>query len=252
MSSLVHAAQLTAFPVAAAAVGAGAAVWRRPTGTVMSAVQHFAAGVVIAALVGEILPDLRNENRWSWAIGGFVIGVGVVLALAAWGRRLDARSASSASKGSTGSGELLVVPVGMIAAVAIDLLIDGVLVGLGATLGSTQAIILTAALTIEILFLALSVQGELSDAGMSAWRAAATSAGLGLMTAVGAIGSAAALSGAGAGPIAAVLAFGAAALLYLAVEELLVEAHDEEESTVLTAMFFVGFVVIYGLAQLGA
>ena len=47
-----------------------------------------------------------------------------------------------------------------------------------------------------------------------------------------------------------VLAFGAAALLYLVVEELLVEAHEERESVWLGAMFFLGFILIYVLASM--
>lgn len=47
------------------------------------------------------------------------------------------------------------------------------------------------------------------------------------------------------------LAFGAAALLYLAVEELLVEAHEHAETTILGAMFFLGFLLIYVLGELG-
>lgn len=50
--------------------------------------------------------------------------------------------------------------------------------------------------------------------------------------------------------LAAVLAFGAAALLYLVTEELLVEAHEATETSVLTAMFFVGFLVIFILEGL--
>jgi zinc transporter ZupT len=37
---------------------------------------------------------------------------------------------------------------------------------------------------------------------------------------------------------------GGAALLYLVTEELLVEAHEEPETPLLTAMFFVGFVAL--------
>lgn len=252
MNTIAHAALLTTFPVAAAAAGAGAAALRSPGPRTMSAVQHFAAGVVVAALVGEVLPDLREEARWGWAVGGFLLGTAVVLALGAWGRMLDRpRRSAGTDAGAVATGAALVLPVGLIATVGIDLLIDGVLVGLGATLGTTQAIILTAALTIEILFLALSVQGELAEAGLSPWRAAGVSAGLGLITAVGALGSAVLLGGSGPGPIAATLAFGAAALLYLAVEELLVEAHEETETIWLSAMFFLGFAVIYGFAQLG-
>ena len=134
---------------------------------------------------------------------------------------------------------------------AIDLLIDGGLVGLGAQLGSTQALVLTIALTLEILFLTLSLAVELTGRGLSSRQAALTCSGLGLFTAVGAIASAALLSEVGPGVLAFVLAFGAAALLYLALEELLVEAHEQTETALLSAMFFTGFLAIYVLAELG-
>ena len=41
------------------------------------------------------------------------------------------------------------------------------------------------------------------------------------------------------------------ALLYLVVEELLVEAHEEKESVALGASYFAGFLVIYVLSALG-
>ena len=124
------------------------------------------------------------------------------------------------------------------------------LVGLGVTLGSTQGLILTIALTIEVLFLGLSLAAELTDTGVSKARAALVCTGLGLVTAIGAIGGAALLGGAGKPILAAVLAFGAAALLFLAVEELLVEAHEQAETTLTAAMFFAGFLIIYVLGEL--
>lgn len=50
--------------------------------------------------------------------------------------------------------------------------------------------------------------------------------------------------------LAGVLAFGTAALLYLVVEELLVEAHEETETPILSAMFFLGFLGLYILATI--
>lgn len=73
-----------------------------------------------------------------------------------------------------------------------------------------------------------------------------------LATAVGAIGGAAVLGDASAAVLAGVLAFGSAALLYLAVEELLVEAHEERETPILGAMFFLGFLLIYVLGEVAA
>jgi ZIP family zinc transporter len=41
-----------------------------------------------------------------------------------------------------------------------------------------------------------------------------------------------------------VLSFGTVALLYLVTEELLTEAHEQPDTPLLTAMFFVGFLVL--------
>lgn len=51
-------------------------------------------------------------------------------------------------------GEL---PVGFLTVVAVDLFIDGLLVATGATVSSRTAIIITIALTVEVLFLGLAV-----------------------------------------------------------------------------------------------
>lgn len=255
MSAVAQAALLVSFPVAAGAIGSSIVAVRRPGPRVVSGIQHFAAGVVIAALAGELLPDLRHEGNLGWAAAGFTAGVALVLSLAAYGRLFDKQSdsgqetdiASASAKGLATAG----VPVGFLATVAIDLLIDGGLVGLGAQLGSTQALVLTIALTLEVLFLSLSLAAELTDRGLSSRRAALICSCLGVSTAAGAIAAAALLGGVGPEVLAFVLAFGAAALLYLAVEELLVEAHEQTETALLSAMFFAGFLAIYVLAELG-
>lgn len=243
MSSIGQASLLVSIPVVAAGVGSTVAVLRPPSPRVVAGVQHFAAGVVIAALVGEVLPDLREEGNQGWAVVGFAAGVALMLGLAAYGRRADERRARVATRAAA------VAPVSLLAAVAVDLLVDGALVGLGSTMGGTQGLIITAALTIEVLFLGLSVAGELTQLGMSRARATAICWALGLLTAVGGLGAVILLDGASAAVLATVLAFGAAALLYLAVEELLVEAHEERETTLLSALFFIGFLLVYALSQ---
>ncbi|HNM97918.1 MAG TPA: hypothetical protein PKK40_08260, partial [Marmoricola sp.] len=252
-------ALLVSFPVVASVAGALVAAVRPPGPRVVSAVQHFAAGVVTAALVGEIMPELRREGHLVWTIVGFVAGAVLVLALGAYGRRTEAQAEAEAELSRRGgfrnkaviAATAATLPIGMLGAMAVDLLLDGVLVGLGARLGFTQGLILTIALTLEILFLGLSVVAELKQAGFSARRAVLICTGLGLMTAVGAIGAALLLAGVSTTIMSAVLAFGAAALLYLVVEELLVEAHEEKESVALGASYFAGFLVIYVLSALG-
>jgi ZIP family zinc transporter len=246
MSPVATAAGLVAFPVAAGAVGAAVAAIRRPGPRLTSAVQHFAAGVVFAAVAGEVLPDLRSEGRLPAVVVGFGLGVALLLGLAAWSRRME----SGAEDGTAGSN-VVRLPVGLLAAVGIDLLIDGSLVGLGATLGSNQGVILTIALTLEILFLGVSVCVQLLDRGVGRRKAATVSALLGVATAAGALLSALLLGDANKSVLAGVLAFGAAALLYLVVEELLVEAHEQAETAVLSAAFFLGFLILFVLAEIG-
>ncbi len=99
---------------------------------------------------------------------------------------------------------------------------------------------LTVALTLEISFLMLSLAGELREIGYRPVPPSRLCSALGAVTAVGAVGGALVFGGVGPAGLAFVLAFGAAALLYLSVEELLTEAHEQAESTALTAMFFTG------------
>lgn len=237
------AALLVLFPVAAAAIGAGVAAWRRPGPQLTSGIQHFAAGVVFAALAGEVLPDLRREGHLPAVLVGFSAGVGLLLALGAYADRQEA-----SNERPEGTARTAALPVGLLTAVAIDLVIDGLLVGLGATLGSKQGLIITIALTIEVLFLAVSVSIGLLDQGVGRGRAGLVSGALGLFCAVGAIVGAAVLGSASTTVLAAVLAFGAAALLYLVVEELLVEAHEAKETPLLAAMFFAGFIGLFAIA----
>lgn len=234
-----QAAMLVAIPVAAAIVGSIVAVVRPPGPKLTSAIQHFAAGVVLSALAGEVLPDLRTEGSLPWAIAGFVIGTTVMLALGSLSRKIERKQ----SAGPT-------LPVAFLIVIGIDLLLDGLLVGLGSTLGARQGLILTIALTIEILFIGLSVTIALTQTGLTKVRAVVITAGLGLTTALGAIGGAAILGGATRAVLAFVLAFGASALLYLVVEELLTEAHEQAETVGLAAMFFLGFLTIYILAAI--
>ncbi|UKA56717.1 ZIP family metal transporter (plasmid) [Arthrobacter sp. FW305-BF8] len=239
MNLVTQSLLLVGFPVAAAVLGSIVAAFRPPGLKLSSAIQHFAAGVVLAALAGEVLPDLRAEGNLGFATAGFAGGTAVMLTLGALGRKIDRASPVTGS-----------LPAGLLVAVGIDLLLDGLLVGLGTVLGARQALILTIALTIEILFLALSLTVGLKGRGLSGVRAGSISSALGLLTAVGAVGGAFFLGGASGEVLALVLAFGAATLLYLTVEELLTEAHEQEETVLLGATFFLGFLVIYVLGAL--
>ena len=112
----------------------------------------------------------------------------------------------------------------------VDLVLDGLLAEVGVTLGQGAGLVLTVALTLEVLFLGLAVTDQLVQAGVTRVRAAATTSALSLGVALGAVAGAVLLDGASDRTQALVLTFAAAALLWLVVEELLVEAHERTET----------------------
>ena len=211
-------------PVAAVLLGAIFAVWRQPGPKLVSAVQHLAAGVVFAAAAAEILPQVKHgQSLWATFIGG-TLGVVVMLSVKALEGRWEG-------------------PVGMVSAIGIDMFVDGIVLGLAFLAGEKAGVLLTMALTLEVLFLGLTVTAELGETVRSRGRIVAVSVALALLLPLGTfIATPVALLPPQA--ITAFLAFGLIALLYLVTEELLVEAHEKPDSPLITAMFFVGFLAL--------
>jgi zinc transporter, ZIP family len=163
---------------------------------------------------------------------GFAIGIGLMLAM------------REHTEPAAGPAEQELNPKGLVLTVGVDLLIDGLLVGIGFAAGAEVGVLVTIALTLEVLFLGLATAASLSRAGASQTRLIVTSIGLGLLIVLSAIVGAVILGGISGTAYAAVLGFGSAALLYLVTEELLVEAHEVPETPLATASFFVGFLVL--------
>lgn len=209
-------------PVLAVLLGALVALWRRPNAALTSAIQHFAAGVVFAAAAAEILPQVKHDGAViPTAIGG-VLGVAVMLGI---------KTLEEHWKG----------PVGMLSAIGIDLFVDGVVLGLAFLAGEKAGFLLAFALTLEVLFLGLTLTTELAETITSKLKVVALTVGVALLLPLGAYLSAPV----GQLPvnwIIGFLAFGLMALLYLVTEELLVEAHEKPDSPLISAMFFVGFL----------
>jgi len=209
-------------PVVAVLIGALIALWRRPGEGLSSAIQHFAAGVVFAAAAAEILPQVKHEGAIiPTAIGG-MLGVATMLAI----KKLE-----ESWKG----------PAGMLSAIGIDLFVDGVVLGLAFLAGEKAGFLLAFALTLEVLFLGLTLTTELSEVVSSRIKVLAVTVGLALLLP---LGSVLATPVAHLPPdwIIGFLAFGLMALLYLVTEELLVDAHEKPDTPLISAMFFVGFL----------
>jgi ZIP family zinc transporter len=235
-SVLATAALLVVFPIVAGIVGSLIAVRTTPPAALVSGVQHLAAGVVMAAVAVEVLPDLRERGHLGLVVVGFCCGVALLVLL----QRFEGAEPEVGG----------VVPTSFLVVLGIDLFVDGLLVGAGAVLSTGTAIVLTIALTLEVLFLGVATSLQLTTAGVTRRRAAVITGSLTLLIAVGAILGALVLPRAGAGTLTVVLALAAAALLWLVVEELLVEAHESPHKPWMAVMFFAGFLTIYCLEVL--
>ena len=205
-----------------------------------SMVQHFAAGVVLAALAVELLPEIGREHAPAWVlIGAFALGSLFMYAMKLWTMRLEANEAA-ADESKLNHGLLI--------ATFIDIAVDGFIIGTGFAAGGETGFVLALGLSVELLFLGLSLTSE----STKGWRIVALSALLGLTVLGCALLGSILLSGASNAVIAAALAFSAAALLYLVTEELLIEAHEVEEKPISTLILFAGFLVFWSIQLLGS
>jgi ZIP family zinc transporter len=222
---------LTLIPVAAAVLGGVFAVWKPPGSKIRSFGQHFAAGVIVAAAAGELLPDLMYEKSvWAVVVGGG-LGIGVMLGVKELANRV---------KGN----------LSLITTAGLDVFIDGLIVGIGFAAGAKAGILLTIALTIELLFLSLSVAASLSGNNVLRIKVLGTTLAIALLLPLGAVIGFSLLAGFSGTILAGFFAFGLVALLYLVTEELLVEAHETPDTPFTTAIFFVGFLLLIVLEEI--
>jgi ZIP family zinc transporter len=235
---LAQALSYTALAVVAALVGGVIAVYVPPGPQMESNIQHFAAGVVTAAVAAELLPGIHDRAPEVVVIG-FAVGVATMLGIHQLSKRIEKRNVGGQYAGAAG----LLITVG------IDMVIDGVLIGVTFLDNPDTGVIVAVALAIEVLFLGVAGVVALPD-GMGLVRKMAVPTAFGLLLATGVTVGVLALEGVTGAPIALILAFGSAALLYLVTEELLVKASKVPETPVSTTLFFVGFLAIFLLDML--
>ncbi|HEY0995640.1 MAG TPA: transporter [Gemmatimonadaceae bacterium] len=242
-SPLVQVLLLSLIPVATTAAGATVAAIRPPGPGTRSAIQHFAAGVVFSVVAVELLPDVTRVHDLVEIGWTFAAGLVLMLLIERAAKRLGGGKAAVAERGGR-------VNFGQLAGIAIDVLVDGLLVGIAFAAGTTEGLLLTGALAIELLSLGLAMAAGLAAAGASRLRTIILPTAIAALLVVGALAGDTVLRGASEHTLAGVLSFGSAALLYLVTEELLVEAHEAPETTFTTSMFFAGFLLFLLLGML--
>lgn len=220
-------------PSLALFIGGMTAVFYAPGKQLTSMTQHFAAGVVFAAVAKELLPQIGAAHGLVSLLVGFGLGILTLFAAKYLSQFLEEKQWGPKS-----------LSFSLVLAVWIDVFIDGLLIGIAFLAGEQGGFLITIALAIELLFLGLSTVATLSGKQAPTWYRLGVVIVLALTVPVSrALGS---HFFAHASPelMNGILAFGVAALLYLVVEELLVEAHQEVEKIWMPLFFFGGFLLI--------
>lgn len=226
-------------PFATFVTGGIIANLRRPSDTWRSIIQHFTAGVVFAVVAVDILPDISKSHQALQVSIGFSLGVLVMLLIRAYTDKIEEQKTTQIG-----------LPWAMLAAVAVDTLVDGFLIGVSFAAGEKTGQFLTLALGLEMFSLGLALSTSLAQASVKWSRGFLTIVLLATLIVISAVSSHWLILYMPSSGIPLMLAFGLAALLYLVTEELLHEAHQLPDNAYITATFFVGFLLFLILSML--
>ena len=224
---------------AAGVIGSVIALFWDPKAKVRSAIQHFSAGAVLAAIASNVIPEVERIGTVTQVISGFVLGGLTMMGLKWVIVRLE-RKEKNGHK----------IPAGLAAASAVDTFIDGVIISAGFSLSPQLGTLLVIALALELFFLTLSVGVEFRRGKYKTWQILLAGGGIASLLLAGSLAASFVFAGATPATLAVVLSFGAAVLIYLIAEELLVETIQAEDSIFSTLTLFSGFLVLLVLKML--
>ena len=233
--TIEHSLLLGLIPFGTILIGGFIAVFFKLAKAVQSTILHFAAGVVFSVVAVEILPDVVRIHRSLQIILGFLAGVIIMLSIKFFITKLEKRSSTGIEKRS--------FPVTLFIGIAIDIFIDGLLVGITFSVGNKEGFLLTLAIGIELFSLGLATATSFREKAISKFKTILYIGLLGLIFLLSLALGLTLLHNIKDMMLEFILSFGLSALLFLVVEELLTEAHEVKESPWQTSAFFAGFLL---------
>jgi zinc transporter ZupT len=220
-------------PLLTGIVGSAGAAWRVPGARFHVLIQQGAAGLILAAVGGIILPLLVREQTLLPLLGGFGAGTALMLGIRAIVPRFERRQEEGA------------LPITEVVTVAIAYWASGLLIGTGFATGPVGGALIALVVTGQILVLSVSMVTLLRSNEVSRGLAFAMTCALALMIGAGLAPGIAVSNLLVGAPLHLVLAFAAAALLTVVVESALAEASSSSSTTAATAAFAISFVILF-------
>ncbi len=132
------------FATSAGLLGGIISTFWNPNATARSAIQHFAAGAVLAAVATSVIPEAERIGTMTGVLSGFAAGGLAMIGLKWLVVRFEHKKKGAHQP-----------PVGLTAAAAVDTIVDGMLITAGFASGQQLGTLLVVALSIELFLLTL-------------------------------------------------------------------------------------------------
>jgi ZIP family zinc transporter len=217
-------------------LGGNVAKIRKPSDTWRSAIQHFTSGVVFAVVAIDLLPDIIKDHApYEMAIG-FSCGIILMLFIRAYAEKIEANHPNH---------EQATLPIALLGIVAVNVVVDGFLIGVSFVANEQTGQFLSLALGLEMFLLGLALSVSLSQTKLHWFSSSLIITLLAATVVISAVLSYLLIQFIPSSGITLIMAFGLASLIYLVTEELLREAHQLPDNAYITAAFFIGFLLFF-------
>ena len=240
MSGYLTVLLLALMPAAGNFLGGVAAEFLRVSGRALSFALHAAAGILFAVVGIELMPEaLEGAPPWMM-LSAFVLG-----GLAAIGidRAIDLIQTRAACRAG---GDVEASPWGIYFGVAVDLFSDGVIIGTGSVINPALGALLALGQVPADIPEGFATIATFKNKGVPRAKRILLSASFALPILIGATLGYWGVRGQPEWVKLGLLAFTAGILLTVAVEEIVVEAHEEEDSR-WASLFMVGGFALFAL-----
>ena len=245
MSDYLYALAMALLPAFGNFAGGVVAEIIPTTRRMLSRALHVAAGIIVAVVAVELLPEaLAGAAPWLVVLG-FCAG-GAFYMLLEW--VLDRFQGGSGGKtGEQIKGDSAAGPWMVYAAVFIDLFSDGLMIGVGSVVSFGLALVLAIGQVTADVPEGFATIANFRDKGIARSKRLILSASFVIATLLGATIGYWLLRDQSEALKLTALAFTAGLLILAAVEEMLGEAHEVAEDSKVSAAFFIGGFALFTL-----